>query len=168
LPALPLPSYGLEKLYLFPVYTTREDYQKATGVEPPPFNATRPPKHWQDPKAKDAQKRTIVYDQVLAMDDAGQPLSTPDGKPYFDQLVLYKEDAAAVNIPPVGTNIPGADVPPIPAPLRALETDEELFFGLGGYVAVRNKALQEERDVTFSMSDRKLLQAIAAKLGVTV
>ncbi len=168
MPALQLPTYGLDKLYLFPVYTCREDYQKATGIEPPPFNATRPPKYWQDVTAKDSQKRTILYDQVLAMDDAGQPRTTSDGKPYTEELVLYREDAAALNIPPQGTNIVGADVPPIPIPLRALDPEEELFFGMGGYVAVRNKTLAEERDITFASQDRKLLQAIAAKLGVTV
>lgn len=164
--AIPQPTYGLDKLYLFPYYGTREEYQKATGVEPPPFTPTRPPKFWEDPAAKTTQKRTVVYNQVLAMDDNGQPLATPEGNPYTDELVLYKEDAAVVNIPPQGANIVGADVPPIPLPLRALEAEEELFFGLGGYVAVRNKVLVAERDVSFAMQDRKLLQAIAAKLGI--
>ena len=44
--ALPLPKYGLDKLYLFPYYQSREQYRAATGEEPPAFDPTRPPQYW--------------------------------------------------------------------------------------------------------------------------
>ena len=169
MPALNLPKYGLENLYLFPYYHTREAYQQATGQEPPPFTAARPPKFWFDPKAKDSPKRTVVYDQVVPLDERGVALATPDGKPMLDLLVLNKDEAATVNIPPLGvpyTNVPGAEVPAVPVPLRPLAPGEELMFDFGGVVVVKNTALYPSIEVGFMAADREMLRAIAKKLGV--
>jgi len=163
---LPYPVYGLENLHLYRRYQTREDYRNATGVEPPPFDENRQPKYWFDPKAKDSTKRNLVYEFVVATSVGGQALPGPDGKPMLDVLVLRKEDAATVNIPPNGTNIPGADVPEVPAPLRELEAGEELFFQFGGVVAVKNVEMFDSLKEGFSASERALLQSIARKLGV--
>lgn len=166
MPALPFPKYSLGNLYLFPYYPTREDYQRATGQEPPPWNPYRQPKYWFDPAAKDSKSRRVVYERVLADPPAG-----PDGKPMLDVLVLDREEAATVNIPPKGpgaTNVPGADAPEVPVPLRPLEPDEELAFDFGGIVVVRNKHLwaELERQSGFTAEDRRLLAAIARKLGI--
>ncbi len=163
--ALPYPKYGLDKLYLFPWHQTREAYRQETGEEPPPWDPRKPPKHWMDPKARFSTRRNVVYDFVLATSQSGTPLAGPDGKPMLDLLVLPKDDAASVNIPPSGTNVPGADVPPVPAPLRALEPNEELFFDFGGVAAVRNLDYAASEN-GFTAQDRALLKAIAAKLGV--
>jgi hypothetical protein len=160
--------YGLEKLHLFPYYQTREAYEAATGVAPPKFDGTRPPKYWFDPAAKDSTRRNIIYDQILAYAANGSPLVDENGKPMLDFLMLYKEEALAVNIPPKGigtANIPGADKPEVPPPLRALRPDEELFFPFPGVVAVRIKGTLEP-DRGFTEEDRELLLAIARKLGV--
>jgi hypothetical protein len=167
-PVLPFPKYGIENLYLFPVYQTTEAYKEAVGQEPPPWNPQRPPKAWFDPEAKDATRRNIVYDNVIAMSESGHPLVGPDGKPMLDVLLLKKEDAATVNIPPKGlgtTNTPGADTPAVPVPLRPLDPNEELFFDFGGVVAVKNRALFPQLEVGFTLEDRLLLQRIAAKIG---
>jgi len=166
-PALPLPKYGIKSLYLFPYYQTREDYQKATGQEPPPWDARRAPKYWCDPKARESIRRNVVYDLVLATSQSGSPLAGPDGKPTLDLLVLNKDEAATVNIPPNGTNVPGADIPEIPCPLRPLDPGEELFFDIGGVVAVKNVPLYSALEVGFTAQDRLLLKAIAKSLGIT-
>ena len=169
MPVLPYPKYSLENLYLFPYYSTRADYQKATGQEPPPFSPLRPPKYWFDPRARESNRRNVIYDFVVATGQSGSPLAGPDGKPMLDILVLSREEAATVNIPRKGigdTNIPGADVPQAPVPLRPLEPGEELFFEFGGTVAVKNPGLYAQLEVGFTAQDRALLSAIAKKLGV--
>jgi len=166
-PALPYPKYSLDKLYLFPYYQTREDYRRAMGEEPPAWDPHRPPKYWFDPNARQSPRRNVVYDNVLATSDSGSPLVGPDGKPMLDVLVLSKEEAATVNIPPKDvTNVAGADRPEVPCPLRALESNEELFFDFGGVVAVKNRELYAQLEVGFTSEDRALLQAIAKKLGI--
>ena len=163
-------QYGLEDLYLFPYYQTREAYLIATGHEPPAWDPKSPPKAWEDPKALQAQRRNVIYDFVVSYAKNGSPLVGDDFKPSLDLLVLTKEEAATVNIPPKGptvSNVPGADVPEIPPPLRALHANEELFMPFPGVVAVRNKDLQP-LEYGFNRNDRALLQDIARKLGISV
>jgi len=163
MPALFQPTYAIERLYLFPYYADRDAYEQALGEEPPPYDHKRAPKRWFDPKAKDATRRNVVYDQVLATSQSGTTLVGPEGKPVIDVLVLLKEEAATVNIPPPGAA--RADLPEVPMPLRPLEPNEEVFFDLFGVVAVRNLDLTPLEN-GFSARDRSLLQAIARKLGI--
>jgi hypothetical protein len=167
-PALPYPKYGIKSLYLFDYYQSREDYRQATGQEPPAWDPMRPPKYWLDPGAAASPRRTLVYDFVVATGPEGSPLAGPDGKPLLDILTLRKELAATVNIPPQATNVPGADVPEVPCPLRALEPDEELFFDFGGVVMVKNVTLYQALEVGFTARDRALLKGVARKLGLEV
>jgi hypothetical protein len=162
---LPYPIYGLENLYLFPRYQTREDYLKATGAEPPPFDARKAPKYWFDPKAKESPRKNVVYDYILAMGPGSAALPGPDGKPMLDLLLLGKDEAGTVNIPPNASCVPGADVPEVPFPLRALEPGEELCFQFAGIVAVRNVEVFESLKEGFTAADRALIQSIARKLG---
>jgi len=164
--ALNYPIYSITKLYKFPAYMTRDEYQAAIGEEPPAWNPDRAPKYWFDPAAKNATKMSVVYDCVIATAANGTPLVGDDGKPVTDLMVLSKSEASTVNIPPKLANIPGADVPAIPVPLRALEPGEELFFSLGGVVSVKNTALYSQLDNGFTVKDREILLAIASKLGL--
>ena len=169
MPALPYPNYSITNLYLFPTYATREDYQKATGQEPPPWNPYRQPKCWFDPNARQRTSRRIVYEHALATNDNGVPLFDSQGRPQLDALVLDREEAATVNIPPRGygmTNVPGADVPEVPAPMRALEPNEELFRDFAGIIMVKNTDLYPKSEAGFGDDDRGLLRKIAEKLGV--
>jgi hypothetical protein len=80
-----------------------------------------------------------------------------------------REEAATVNIPPKGTgttNVPGADVPEVPVPLRPLEPNEELYFDWGSILMVKNTDLFEQSETGFTQEDRALLKQIAAKLGI--
>ncbi|MBL8236232.1 MAG: hypothetical protein JNM66_02350 [Bryobacterales bacterium] len=160
--------YGIERLYVFPYYQTREEYQKATGVEPPKFDGTRAPKYWFDPAAKESTRRNMAYDHILSYAVNGSPLFDDNGKPMLEVLMLNKDEAATVNIPPKGlgmANIPGADKPEIPPPLRALNADEEFFVPFPGIIGVRIKnSLEPDRG--FTEEDRAILMAIAKKLGV--
>jgi len=160
--------YGIERLYLFPYYQTREDFERATGVEPPKFDPLRPPKFWFDPAAKSSTRRNVAYEQVLSYAVNGSPLLGEDGKPLLEPLTIGKDEAATVNIPPKGlgmANIIGADKPEVPPPLRALHADEEFFTPIGGVIAVRIKGTLEP-DRGFTEEDRAMLVAIARKLSV--
>jgi hypothetical protein len=171
LPALPFPKYNISNLYLFPTYATREDYQAATGQEAPAWNPYRQPKSWFDPKAKESVSRRVVYEYALAInEDTGALLRDANGLPYLDALVLDRDEAATVNIPPKGpgmTNVPGADVPEVPVPMRALEPNEQLYFDWGSILMVKNTDLFEQSSGDgFSQADRDLLKKIAARLQV--
>lgn len=167
--ALPIPKYGLEKLNLFPYFQTRQQYRQATGQEPPAFDPTRPPQAWYDPQMVHSTKRTVIYDNVLAIDEKGRPKRNAEGGPYFEPLMILRSEAATVNIPEKNAaNEPGTEVPEVPPPLRALDADEELIIDFGGIVMVRNKRLNTEVPVNFSAQDRELLKAIARKLNVPV
>lgn len=160
----------LSPLHLFPLYQTRADYKEAHGVDPPPFDPTRPPQHWYDPDAAKRPGRVVLYERVLAVDERGQPMLGPDGKPFFEPLVLPKADAVTVNIPyKEAANEPGTDQPTIPVPLRALLEDEELAIGWAGIVVLRRRSLWEKAvaaPTAWTEDDRRLLRAIAQKLGV--
>jgi len=161
-----IPIYGIENLYLFTRYQTREAYAAATGEEPPAWDPTKQPKHWFDPAARTSTKRTFVYERALVYSDTtGAVLPDDNGKPLVDSLSILRTVAATVNIPPNASNVEGADVPEIPVPLRALEEGEELFFQIGGVAAVKNTTLYAALKEGFTQSDRALLQAIGAKLG---
>jgi hypothetical protein len=71
---------------------------------------------------------SVVYDSVIAATANGVPRTGKDGKPMTDLMVLSKSEAGSVNIPPIGTNVPGADVPVVQPPPRPLEHGEELWL----------------------------------------
>lgn len=163
------PVKGLDSLFLYPYYPTREAFEKATGRPCPPWNPSLPPKAWYDPKAAESTRRNVVYDNTLVYSLDGTILADDNGKPMLDVLVLTKEQAAVVNIPDKtlgAANIPGSDRPEVPVPLRPPTDQEELFFIWGQTVAVRNKVAWEQTQNTFTARDRVLLKAIAEKLGV--
>jgi hypothetical protein len=164
--ALNYPVYSINNLYLFPAYMTRDEYKTATGQEAPVWNTDRAPKYWFDPDAKNATRMSVVYDIVIATNANGVPLIGDDGKPMTDVMVLSKAEAGSVNIPPKGANVTGADATVVPPPLRPLEPGEELFFSLGGVVSVKNIDLFSQLDNGFTVKDRKILVAIATKLGI--
>lgn len=159
----------LSSLYLFPVYQTREEFEAKTGAKAPPFNPAWPVKSWADPAAAASSKRSIVYENVLALADSGRPLVDGDGRPMLEPLILPREQAATINIPvkdftgqiPETATI-GFE---IPVPCRALVEGERLLIGFGGLVYVEQKS-EETTPISFSLEDRKLLHAIAKKLGV--
>jgi len=174
-------QYSPEELNLFPTYATPEIYKAATGKDAP-WDPARAPKYWFDPAAAEAlaanpaTKKYRQYMSVIAVNEVnGVALADATGKPYFDPdpLILSTAEAATVNIPPKVANVPGADQPPVQCPKRALDLQEELaFYGAGGVVTVRNIVLWGKEVIepatTFLPTDRALLQAIGAKLGVVV
>jgi len=159
---------SLQSLYLFPVYQTREEYRAKRGVEAPPFDLTRPVKSWFDPAAAASPRRKLVYDNVIALADNGSPLSGPDGQPFLEPLLIDREKAATVNIPVKDFTGKIQETPTIgfevPVPCRALSENETLVFGWGGAVQVVESNV--DQTIGFGPEDRRLLKAIAKKLGV--
>ncbi len=167
--ALPYPRYGLDRLYLYPYFQTRDAYEQITGQPCPPWDKTRRPKKWFAPEAAESPEDFMIFERVLATDmkESGRALAGPDGKPYLKPLLLPREIAAKVNIPPNATNVEGADVPEYPVPVRALDPNEELIFdGPFSVVMVRNIELAQAIENGFTAQDRATLRAIAKKLGV--
>jgi len=164
------PIEQITELYLFPYYKTREDYKAATGNDAPAYLSYKPRKYWFDPQAKTSAQRYVTYDHALVMQDSGySPAVGPDNRPFTDQLILAREDAASVNIPPTVHYAPGQAPTPAPEvqpPLRALQSNETLDFAFGGAVIVKRTDLLDAMAGGFTNADRQLLQAIAAKLGV--
>jgi hypothetical protein len=168
MPALPKAKYGLDALYLFPLFQTREQYKQATGTEAPPFDPQRQPKFWFDPAAALSARRNVIYDRVIALADNGTPALDAEGRPVLEPLVISKFDAATVNMPPEGPAAPEIRGPMLPMPLRAPEPEEELILDYTGAVVVRNKTIAEEQAAGFGPEDRAVLRAIARKLNVSL
>jgi hypothetical protein len=168
MPTLQHTDLGISEYYLFPTYSTREAYKRATGEDAPPFDTARKRKHWYDPQARDSAKRQFVYDRVLAF-DGRNPARDETGRPFAEMLVLSRQEAATVNIPLSEKDelpVPGGDYPETPVPLRALADGEELVFDRLGWVRVRNKAIYEQTYEGFSPRDRVILYAMARSLNV--
>lgn len=164
------PFYPFDTVFLYPYYTTREEFERLTGRPAPPWDERKAPKFWFDPKALEAPRKAVVYDPVLAISENGTILRDASGThPELDLLVLTKEEAATVNIPALGVSagsVPGSEKPEVPMPLRPLLDYEELFFRFGGTLVVRDKEYYESTQVGFTSEDRKILKSIALKLGV--
>jgi hypothetical protein len=122
---------SLRAYYKFPLYRTPEDYQRGVGGASPRFDSRRPPKFWFDPAARNPQApRKISYD-VIAY-DGRTPVLLDGQRPFVEPMLLSREEAGTVNIPPDVTNFPGADAPEVPMPLRALEPWAKLEMGGAG------------------------------------
>jgi hypothetical protein len=158
-------TYSLSELHLFRTFQTIDEYRKATGEEPPPYDPTRPPKAWFDPSALASPRRTVVYEPVLAIGPQGQVLADSAGKPMLDILLLSKEEAARVNIWHDQTGQPVPMLPPVPMPLRQLKPNEELIFLYPEVVVVRDKSVEVDPGM-FTAKDRALLRKIADRLSV--
>jgi len=140
---------GIQNLYVFPVYQTREQYKAATGKDAPPWNPSKPVKSWLDPTPPpmsdaDGDVRYLM----LALGADGKTPAVKNGAPYLRMTRVAHAEAIAVNIPPKEfydqrIQDPGALSPfaslEVPVPCRDLLPDEELKFGWGGLVEVRKK-----------------------------
>ena len=160
-------SKPLSSLNLFPTYGSREEYTAKTGKPCPEWDGTKHPKIWEDPNAKKVfmvagtqytlyANTFVKYDEVLH-------------QPVWDQLGIPVDEAKTVNIPPKGTgqtNVPGADQPEIPCPMRLLADDEIIKPVFGGIPMVFTASELQSVEVGFSQDDRERLKRIAAKLGV--
>ena len=141
---------GLDTLYTFPVYQTRETYKHLTGMEAPPWDPSKPIKSWEDRQAPSSDEDGYVQYQVLALGpDKKSPAVGTHGRPYLRTMRILRSDAVRVNIPPKdfshqtnrpdpGSLSPMASVE-VPVPCRDLLPDEELFVAWGGRAEVRKK-----------------------------
>mgnify|MGYP005837978463 CR=1 FL=1 len=160
---------GLNELYLFPEYNTREAYEAATGKPCPPYDPTKPIKHWEDPAPK-TMGRYVLYENILATDEHNNILADESGRPFFEPQSIPVALAKTVNIPEKRAgNEPGLKFV-IHPPCRKLEGDEELVFQPGVPfrvpVVYRPSLMSVDEPVAWTNGDRELLRRIAAKLGV--
>lgn len=135
------------------------------------FRTDKPVKSWEDPSVATSPKRKIVYDNVIALTERGFPLGDAvQNKPFLEPMLIDREDAAVVNIPPKDFSGRQQEIPTVeyevPVPCRALQAGEELeFSGFGGQVMVTSES-DRSTPTSFTLEDRVLLKKIAAKLGV--
>ena len=163
------PYEPLSVLFLFPVFSTRKEYEERTGKTCPPFDPSRPPKYWEDLSVPD-NKRVVLYERTLAVDEYNNPLTDDHGKPFFEPMVLPRQHAMTVNIPPKEAANEHKYTYEVAVPCRALEGDEELAFQPGVPfripVVFRPSLTNVDEPMTWTRGDRELLRKIAAKLGV--
>ena len=162
---------GIETLYIFGVYQTREAYKQATGAEAPEWNPALPIKSWRDEYPPTPDEDGNVEYLVLAIGaDKKTPAVGSDGKPYLRKMRISATQAMRVNIPPKdfardarvvdpGSLSPTASIE-VPVPCKLPAADEELFFAWGGRAEVR-KRVQTPVQAGGSSTD---LQRVEAKL----
>lgn len=179
--AYPLPTptastYPLSALYLFPVFQTREQFKQVMGYDAPPYNPSIQVKSWMDLSAQGSAQRNVIYQNVIALAENGQPLLNEKGEPFFELMLLRREIASSANIKPKSFDGSAVELPEtgyeIPVPCRELLPEESLYLSFGGLVMVRNSKNEAKEPAPvpapgdFTQEDRALLQAIATKIGV--
>lgn len=153
--------FGIEKLYLFPVYHTREDYKNLTGLDAPTFDPNLPVKSWSHPNPDDgtgtsgtasAASLKITYSRVIAYGEDGRSPLLDGGRPYFEELQLLKTWAKRVNIPPKDFSSGSSHQPDVstlgevPCPCRPLKPTESLVQQFGGAPRVFDTAVDDPND----------------------
>lgn len=137
----------LESYHETPVYPNRDAAKEATGEEIAEFTAERRPKYW-----RILQPENVTGVQFFPVDDVPMVLFpraffgkvSADGKiGILEALVMSVEETKTFNIPPSGTgmtNVPGAEKPARPVPIKPLTDSQQIQRGEGptsGY-GVRN------------------------------
>jgi hypothetical protein len=161
----------LSEYYLVPDYATRAAAEAATGKTLPVFTAKSRPKGWQilEPeKVEGVQLFDFDGVPMVMFPRAFFGKQAADGSGVLESLVMSVEEAKTFNLAPTATgstNIPGADKPGRPVPLKALSDRQKIMRRnpLSGW-EVRNLdvLLPGELDTGFSQADRADLQAIKA------
>lgn len=168
---------------VFPEYRNRAEYKAAFGVDAPPFDVTRKIKLWQDPSAGSDGLPEVIYNNAVMTKKDGT-FVLKNNKPVIKPIVLPVDEAKSVNLPPEDEKGNTGEIeswmPPIQNPFRDLVEGEEIVvagpdMGLlsGKFLVIRNTKLWAEEQAAaleesgkFTVADRQLLTAIAAKLGV--
>jgi len=144
-----------EALSRFPLYQSATEYIEQRGT-PPPWNPRKLVKRWYDADAPHSVRRTVVYSDCVTGLVIG-------GVPEVDTCAFSREEAATVNIPPVGWA--EATLGEVPLPIRPLLPNEELFVDMrfGGVIGVRDKRVPTDTGLLVEI--HALCQRIATKLG---
>lgn len=153
----------IRNLYLFPVFQTREDYRNQTGQDAPLYDENRDIKSWYDPTAAAHPRPKITYDRVIALGDDGRSPAVDDqGQPFFEPLVIERDWAARVNIPPKAIGqVPDRPTTgkEVPVPCRALRPTEFLKLQFGGTLALVDTASEE-----FQQQPDQVMARVLARL----
>lgn len=149
--------YGLDYAYVYPYFATAADYTRLTGQSAPPYDPSKPPKHWLDPEAVGLpDDEQITYMTAFLGTTGG--IKMVNGAPALVRLNLMPSEAAVVNIPGPGT-FPDGVVKPIermpPVELLPNEVLEVQSGPLGG-----SQLRIRRTDMTAPLTDRQMLEAI--------
>ena len=118
------PQYQqLSDFYVFPMFATQADFEKATGLTCPPWNPNKRPKRWADPKPVDSGMEVDGVSQALYR--VLDPGTMETGGIRTKLILVSLADAVAVNLPPLLANVPGADQPEVPVPLKDLSPTQQ-------------------------------------------
>lgn len=160
-------QYGIGELELFQTYMTVEEYRAVFGEAPPAFDPNFRPKCWRDDSVS-AEDPEAEIEYLVPRFAAGQWKLV--------RTILPAWEARKVNIPsttvaatPSNPEWEGRGRPPRENPVRPLLPNESLISGFGSICLVVRADLmteQQSQREEFLPSDRMLLKAIAAKLGV--
>jgi len=164
------PYEPLAVLSQYPSYATCAELEHATAQTCPTWNPARQPKSWFDAAAKPmftgpGGVQYTMYERIF-LGKFGA-----DGKGVIEQLILPVTEARTVNIAPKGpgmTNVPGADQPEVPTPLKVLGPNQAIMqYGPVAVAMVRNLDVPVVEPDAQQGEILKLLKAIALKLGVS-
>jgi len=149
-PAQPdLPQYGVGSLALFKTFT-RDSYLAAFGVQAPPFDPTKKPKHWFDTSVTGAPDDVVSYLRCMGVDQAGNP------KP-FKNFGITVADAETVNLPGA-FNYPAYN----PAPTQATAGGSLLN---NRYLCLKEEADELCVEINAAMPPTKQYEVYEAALG---
>jgi hypothetical protein len=160
-------QYGVNAIALFKCYMTPAEYAAAFGEDPPPFDVSLRPKYWFDTSVDLSDPEGEAEYQIVVQDKK-------TGLYSIRTIHLAVAEAARPNIPS-GAAVAGDDdfsrarnQTPREVPIRKLLDNEMLTSSPFGPSIVRTdkKEVIDEAAGRFTASDRALLKAIAAKLGV--
>ena len=130
------PQCSLLDIALFPIFQTREDYEKYTGNLCPPYDPNKDMKYWYDPDPNPEYDEGYWVVYPFSSD-----IEVKEGKiGKIKRVVVKKADVGTVNIGTGRTNEPGTGNV-IPVPIRKLTENEELVVGSFSTVFVINKDL---------------------------
>ena len=148
------PTYGVDVLNKFPIFTTQSSYKQTTGQDAPTYDVLKPIKEWFDPNAGADGNDFVLYTKLVGTT--------------FSQFVFPVSIAKSINIPPDGPTDQNHN-PLYPTPVRNLIPNEQFFIFMAGFIPV---TMIKRTDLTpdpstpptdptiFSLTDRNMLQAI--------
>jgi hypothetical protein len=133
------------------------------------FDPKKRVKRWADPNPAGVGIN-VVYQNALALDEFGNPIRLADGQAALEPMVMTKDEARTLNIPPQEWEVTGT-LPAWPTPLdlkKLGETERIVVQGFSNIAVIRDMAKYEEESKDPSKQlDRieALLKKIAAKVG---
>lgn len=154
-------SYGWAEMTLFRTAQTADDFAKVFGAPAPAYDSSRRLKLWYDTTVDQTDPEELVCYTVVKVKNS---------MPALGKACMPAWEAATPNVPPIETpSQPARQRPAWELPIRAMLPNEALVPSLfGGWAVIRTdmRLQREQIEGKFTPEDRRLLEAVARKLGV--